>query len=62
MADMALKMDATNRQLAAGLMEHFTQWRKYGEPFRGKMHAQLLRLQGEKLSVNAAEVVSKSLQ
>jgi len=61
LADMAVEVDAINRQGGASLLDSFTQWDKYDEPFRSKMKDQLLRLQGLQLSVNSTEVVNKSL-
>merc|ERR1712232_1362812 len=59
MADMGLKIDKSNPQIGAQILEVFTQWRKFAEPYRGHMKQQLERLKVEKLSPNSSEVVSK---
>jgi aminopeptidase N len=62
-ADMILKMDAINPHSAAGLAKAFTRWRDYTPERQKLMKAQLVRLsKHKKLSVNAAEVVEKSLK
>ena len=61
MADMGLEIDKNNPQIGAQILQVFTQWRKFAEPYRGLMKQQLERLKVEKLSPNSSEVVSKSL-
>jgi len=64
LADMILKLDGMNAQVASRMASPFTRWRKYDEVRADKMHAQLQRILAAKdnLSPNTFEIVSKSLE
>ena len=62
LADVVLKLDDLNGQVASRMVSAFTRWRKY-EPSRSNaMREQLERIRAkEGLSENVFEIVSKSL-
>ncbi len=61
LADEVIRMDALNPQLAARLITPLTRWKRYDETRRGLMQKELKRIQGQELSSDIFEVVSKSL-
>ena len=62
LADRILQIDLLNPQIAARLVNPFTQWKRYEEKRRALMKAQLERIEKTpKLSKDVYEVVSKSL-
>lgn len=62
LADQVLVIDALNPQVASRLMTPLTKWRKYPEPARGRMQAQLERVLAQPgLSKDVYEIVNKSL-
>lgn len=62
LADQILKLDASNPQVAARLAGPFSRWKRLEPNRRELMRAQLERMQGEKLSRDLYEIVSKSLK
>ena len=61
-ADRILELDPLNPQIAARLARAFTRWRRYAQPRRSLMQAELQRVAArEGLSRDVFEVVSKSL-
>lgn len=62
LADRVLQIDALNPQIAARLVNPFTQWKRYDEKRKALMQTQLERIEKTpKLSKDVYEVVSKSL-
>lgn len=63
LADVVIKLDDLNGQVASRMVSAFTRWKKY-EPSRSSaMRAQLERIRAKKgLSENVFEIVSKSLE
>jgi len=62
LADIILKLDKMNPQLASRMMDAFTLWKKFDEPHKEKMQAELRRIQAEpKLSKDIYEKVNKCL-
>jgi aminopeptidase N len=62
LADMLIKLDAINPQVAARLATPFTRWRRYDSNRQALMHEQLKRLSILPLSRDLSEIVAKSLQ
>ncbi|PLX89580.1 MAG: aminopeptidase N [Desulfuromonas sp.] len=62
LAEQILLLDAKNPQVAARLAGPFSRWKRLEPGRRTLMKGQLERLQGEKLSRDLYEIVSKSLQ
>ena len=61
-ADIIIKLDALNPQVAARMSNTFSQWRRYEKGLRDKMRVQMERIMGEEgLSRDVYEVMSKSL-
>lgn len=60
-ADMIIKADPVNPFIASTLAKNFTTWRDYDSKRQQLMLKELKRLSKVKLSVNAMEIVSKSL-
>lgn len=60
--DQILTLDAMNPQVAARLAGPFSRWKRLEPKRRELMKQQLERLQGEKLSRDLYEIVSKSLK
>jgi len=61
LADQVLKLDAINPQVAARIVNPFTQWQRYDEGRQQKMRQQLQRMLTHKLSKDLYEVVIKAL-
>ncbi|MBX9705300.1 MAG: DUF3458 domain-containing protein, partial [Gammaproteobacteria bacterium] len=61
LADIVLELDKINPQIASRLVEPLTHWKRYAEPHQAQMHAELTRINKEKLSPDTYEVVSKAL-
>lgn len=61
LADMVLKLDRGNPQLAARLVTPFTKFSRYDETRKTLMRKWLLRLSKEKLSKDVSEIVTKTL-
>lgn len=62
LADMILKLDPLNAQVAARMMEPFTRWKKFDATRQGLMKQELQRIQNAaKLSKDVYEIVNKSL-
>ncbi len=62
LADVILRLDRTNPQIAARLCTPFTQWRRYVDSVQSQMKSELQRLiETPDLSAGVYEVVSKSL-
>jgi aminopeptidase N len=62
-ADQIALLNTLNPQVAARLTAAFTRWRRFTEPYRGLMQAQLERLRDTPgLSPDVLEIVSKSLE
>jgi aminopeptidase N len=62
-ADQVLAVDALNPQMGASLARGFTRWKRFDEPHRQAMRAQLERLAAAAtLSSNAREIVGRSLE
>jgi len=63
LADYAIKLNASNPQIASRQLTPLTRWRKYDTGRQALMKAELRRLLAEpKLSPDVFEIVSKSLQ
>jgi aminopeptidase N len=63
LADQVIKLDHINPQVAARIVQPFTQWQRYDEGRREMMVKQLKRIHAQQdLSKDLYEVVSKSLQ
>ena len=62
LADVVLKLDATNPQLAARLVGNFNQWQRFAAGRRALMQAQLERIAGQTgLSKDVHEIVGRAL-
>jgi len=62
-ADQVLRLNGLNPQVAARLLSPLGPWRRFGEPRRSLMKAQLQRIldEGDALSPDVYEIASKSL-
>lgn len=61
-ADMLLKVDKINPHAASYLAQAFTTWRDYDAGRQKLLKAELQRMAKQKLSVNCAEIIQKSLK
>ena len=61
LADEVIRVDALNPQLASRLINPLTRWKRYDETRKELMQKALKRIQGQELSTDIFEVVSKSL-
>jgi len=63
LADMVLKLDKLNAQVAARMVSAFTRWKKYEPVRQALMKAEISRIMAEEgLTANTYEIVSKSLE
>lgn len=63
MADMVIKIDGINKQVASRLVSSFTSYKQLDKKRQALMQDQLRRiLKTEKLSENVFEIANKSLE
>ena len=62
LAEMVLKLDALNPQVAGRMVRALMNWKRYDADRQGLMKAALQKLQQAKLSKDVFEIVKKSLQ
>ncbi|MBF0207036.1 MAG: aminopeptidase N [Oligoflexia bacterium] len=60
-AEMVLKLDKNNPQMAASIVAAFNKWRKFDEGRQGKIKRHLQYLLKQNLSKNVYEIVQKNL-
>lgn len=61
LADLVIELNALNPQIASRLVEPLLHWKRFSEPHKTQMYAELQRIAKEKLSPDVYEVVTKSL-
>ncbi|MGQ0334022.1 aminopeptidase N [Halomonas elongata] len=61
LADVVIKLNRLNPEIAARLITPLTRWARYDEPRQELMKAELERIRAEDLSPNVYEVVEKAL-
>ena len=61
LAEQILRLDRSNPQLAARLVDPFSRWRRYAPPFGGMQHAQLQHLKRQAQSADVQEIVGRAL-